>query len=123
MHEQMAQVVSTNTTVLDPGGEFKLARNSSQHLIHYPPRANKLFVKISRGNCFGQSLSNRNCSGYEKGLSPAPNSATAGPELAEAARCSSMKQTSQPVDAGESYCACLRKEREFERLGSTKQLE
>jgi transcriptional regulator with GAF, ATPase, and Fis domain len=66
MYEQMAQVASTNTTVLIRG-ESGTGKELVAHSIHYnSPRANKPFVKVSCA-ALPDSLIESELFGYERG--------------------------------------------------------
>jgi transcriptional regulator of aromatic amino acid metabolism len=91
MYEQMAQVASTNTTVLIRG-ESGTGKELIAHSIHYnSPRANKPFIKVSCA-ALPDSLIESSCLVMSAARLPAPSSARrVGSSSPKAGRCFSTR--------------------------------
>ena len=118
MYEQMAQVASTNTTVLIRG-ESGTGKELIAHSIHYnSPRANKPFVKISCA-ALPDSLIESELFGYEKGAFTGAEQRKKGRfELAEGGTLFLDEIGDINLSTQVKLLRVLQ-EREFERLGST----
>jgi Nif-specific regulatory protein len=118
MYEQMAQVASTNTTVLIRG-ESGTGKELIAHAIHYnSPRANKPFVKVSCA-ALPDSLIESELFGYEKGAFTGAEQRKKGRfELAEAGTLFLDEIGDINLNTQVKLLRVLQ-EREFERLGST----
>ncbi|MGE4055749.1 MAG: sigma 54-interacting transcriptional regulator [Vicinamibacterales bacterium] len=118
MYEQMAQVASTNTTVLIRG-ESGTGKELIAHAIHYnSPRANKPFVKVSCA-ALPDSLIESELFGYEKGAFTGAEQRKKGRfELAEGGTLFLDEIGDINLNTQVKLLRVLQ-EREFERLGST----
>jgi len=118
MYEQMAQVASTNTTVLIRG-ESGTGKELIAHSIHYnSPRANKPFVKISCA-ALPDSLIESELFGYERGAFTGAEQRKKGRfELAEGGTLFLDEIGDINLNTQVKLLRVLQ-EREFERLGST----
>jgi Nif-specific regulatory protein len=122
MYEQMAQVATTNTTVLIRG-ESGTGKELVAHAIHYnSPRANKPFVKVSCA-ALPDSLIESELFGYEKG-------AFTGAEMRKKGRFELAEGGTLFLDeigdinlATQVKLLRVLQEREFERLGSTETIK
>jgi Nif-specific regulatory protein len=118
MYEQMAQVASTNTTVLIRG-ESGTGKELIAHAIHYnSPRANKPFVKVSCA-ALPDSLIESELFGYEKGAFTGAEQRKKGRfELADGGTLF-LDEIGDINLATQVKLLRVLQEREFERLGST----
>jgi Nif-specific regulatory protein len=118
MYEQMAQVASTNTTVLIRG-ESGTGKELIAHSIHYnSPRANKPFVKVSCA-ALPDSLIESELFGYERGAFTGAEQRKKGRfELAEGGTLFLDEIGDINLNTQVKLLRVLQ-EREFERLGST----
>ena len=118
MYEQMAQVASTNTTVLIRG-ESGTGKELVAHSIHYnSPRANKPFVKVSCA-ALPDSLIESELFGYERGAFTGAEQRKKGRfELAEGGTLFLDEIGDINLNTQVKLLRVLQ-EREFERLGST----
>lgn len=118
MYEQMAQVASTNTTVL-VRGESGTGKELIAHAIHYnSPRANKPFVKVSCA-ALPDSLIESELFGYERGAFTGAEQRKKGRfELAEGGTLFLDEIGDINLSTQVKLLRVLQ-EREFERLGST----
>ena len=118
MYEQMAQVASTNTTVL-VRGESGTGKELIAHSIHYnSPRANKPFVKVSCA-ALPDSLIESELFGYERGAFTGAEQRKKGRfELAEGGTLF-LDEIGDINLATQVKLLRVLQEREFERLGST----
>jgi Nif-specific regulatory protein len=118
MYEQMAQVASTNTTVLIRG-ESGTGKELIAHSIHYnSPRANKPFVKVSCA-ALPDSLIESELFGYERGAFTGAEQRKKGRfELAEGGTLF-LDEIGDINLATQVKLLRVLQEREFERLGST----
>jgi Nif-specific regulatory protein len=118
MYEQMAQVSSTNTTVLIRG-ESGTGKELVAHSIHYnSPRANKPFVKVSCA-ALPDSLIESELFGYERGAFTGAEQRKKGRfELAEGGTLF-LDEIGDINLATQVKLLRVLQEREFERLGST----
>ena len=122
MYEQMAQVASTNTTVLIRG-ESGTGKELIAHAIHYnSPRANKPFVKVSCA-ALPDSLIESELFGYEKGAFTGAEQRKKGRfELAEGGTLFLDEIGDINLTTQVKLLRVLQ-EREFERLGSTETIK
>jgi Nif-specific regulatory protein len=118
MYEQMAQVASTNTTVLIRG-ESGTGKELIAHAVHYnSPRANKPFVKVSCA-ALPDSLIESELFGYEKGAFTGAEQRKKGRfELADGGTLF-LDEIGDINLATQVKLLRVLQEREFERLGST----
>jgi Nif-specific regulatory protein len=122
MYEQMAQVASTNTTVLIRG-ESGTGKELIAHSIHYnSPRANKPFVKVSCA-ALPDSLIESELFGYERGAFTGAEQRKKGRfELAEGGTLF-LDEIGDINLATQVKLLRVLQEREFERLGSTETIK
>ncbi|MGC4080859.1 MAG: sigma 54-interacting transcriptional regulator [Vicinamibacterales bacterium] len=122
MYEQMAQVASTNTTVLIRG-ESGTGKELIAHAIHYnSPRANKPFVKVSCA-ALPDSLIESELFGYERGAFTGAEQRKKGRfELAEGGTLFLDEIGDINLSTQVKLLRVLQ-EREFERLGSTETIK
>jgi Nif-specific regulatory protein len=122
MYEQMAQVASTNTTVLIRG-ESGTGKELIAHAIHYnSPRANKPFIKVSCA-ALPDSLIESELFGYEKGAFTGAEQRKKGRfELAEGGTLFLDEIGDINLSTQVKLLRVLQ-EREFERLGSTETIK
>jgi Nif-specific regulatory protein len=122
MYEQMAQVASTNTTVLIRG-ESGTGKELIAHAIHYnSPRANKPFVKVSCA-ALPDSLIESELFGYERGAFTGADQRKKGRfELAEGGTLFLDEIGDINLSTQVKLLRVLQ-EREFERLGSTETIK
>ena len=122
MYEQMAQVATTNTTVLIRG-ESGTGKEMVAHAIHYnSPRANKPFVKVSCA-ALPDSLIESELFGYEKGAFTGAEQRKKGRfELAEGGTLFLDEIGDINLTTQVKLLRVLQ-EREFERLGSTETIK
>jgi Nif-specific regulatory protein len=122
MYEQMAQVASTNTTVLIRG-ESGTGKELIAHAVHYnSPRANKPFVKVSCA-ALPDSLIESELFGYEKGAFTGAEQRKKGRfELAEGGTLFLDEIGDINLTTQVKLLRVLQ-EREFERLGSTETIK
>jgi len=122
MYEQMAQVASTNTTVLIRG-ESGTGKELIAHAVHYnSPRANKPFVKVSCA-ALPDSLIESELFGYEKGAFTGAEQRKKGRfELADGGTLF-LDEIGDINLATQVKLLRVLQEREFERLGSTETIK
>jgi Nif-specific regulatory protein len=122
MYEQMAQVASTNTTVL-VRGESGTGKELIAHAIHYnSQRANKAFVKVSCA-ALPDSLIESELFGYEKGAFTGAEQRKKGRfELADGGTLF-LDEIGDINLATQVKLLRVLQEREFERLGSTESIK
>ncbi|MGE0450705.1 MAG: sigma 54-interacting transcriptional regulator [Vicinamibacterales bacterium] len=122
MYEQMAQVASTNTTVMIRG-ESGTGKELIAHAIHYnSPRANKPFVKVSCA-ALPDSLIESELFGYERGAFTGAEQRKKGRfELAEGGTLFLDEIGDINLSTQVKLLRVLQ-EREFERLGSTETIK
>jgi Nif-specific regulatory protein len=118
VYEQVAQVASTNTTVLIRG-ESGTGKELVAHAIHYnSPRAEKPFIKVSCG-ALPESLIESELFGYEKGAFTDARAQKKGRfELAHSGTLF-LDEVGELSPSTQVKLLRVLQEREFERLGGT----